>query len=68
MRQTAPVLSEGHPNVQGMKQTTWQYKVTKLGQHWSEEYVEGKLNQAGAEGYEAVGMGRLPVTNWVGVR
>ncbi len=43
-----------------MKQPTWQYKVIKLGQHRSEEYVEDKLNQAGAEGWEAVGMGRLP--------
>jgi hypothetical protein len=33
----------------------------KLGQHWWEEYVEDKLNAAGAEGWEAVGMGRLPV-------
>ena len=38
----------------------WQYRVIKLGQHWEEVYVEDKLNQAGAEGWEAVGMGRLP--------
>lgn len=45
-----------------MKQPTWQYKVIKLGQHWSEAYVEDKLNQAGADGWEAVGMGRLPAS------